>query len=465
MTDAALLDLESIAAAAIAAVRPEDLVPRRLGCHGGRLLLDGGGFVEPASTGGRIAIVGGGKAAAGIAAALEAVLAPASVAGADIDGLVSVPEGCGRRLSRVEVRETRPAAANLPTTRVVAATREMQTLLAGLDAADLAIVIVTGGGSALLESPVAGVALEDVIAVTAGLSAAGADIRELNTVRQTLSAVKAGGLARGCGAGRLVAVVLSDVIGDPLDLIASGPCLPVHADPAAALAILRRHGMLAVSTAVTRHLERSADGAVATTSESALVGGEWQTQRGCRVSHVLLGTNATAVAAAARQARERGFDVTVREASPVVETADAVGRRLAAEGLKIAARVAGDGRPRAVIEGGEAVVAVPRDHGVGGRNQQTVLAAIAALHGGGDVWPAGLVVASVGTDGEDGPTRAAGGVATAAVVARLHEAAIDVPAAVARCDSFSALAAADGLLHTGPTGTNVADVRIMLARP
>jgi hypothetical protein len=140
-------------------------------------------------------------------------------------------------------------------------------------------------------------------------------------------------------------------------------------------------------------------------------------------------------------------------------------RRLAAEATELCAAAARDGRPRAVIEGGEAVVAVPSDHGVGGRNQQTVLAAVEAWWCAGEPWPAGLAVASLGTDGEDGPTDAAGGIADDNVVQRLSDAGIDVARAVARCDAYPVLAAAGGLIRTGPTGTNVADVRIILARP
>lgn len=460
MTATARADLATIVEAAIAAVRPERLVPERIACRGGELLLDGVAFPERVSLGGRIVVIGGGKAAAGMAAAVEAVLAPAVAAGVDVQGLVSVPEGCGRALTRVEVRETRPAGVNLPTPAAVAATAEMRQAVARLGPDDLAIVLVTGGGSALLEEPRDGVALADLIAVTRVLAAAGADIRALNVVRQALSRAKAGGLARACGAGRLVALVLSDVIGDPLDLIASGPCMPVSSDPAAALAILRRHAAIDAVPHVTRFLDRAAAQAL----PRALAGicGAWTTPAGCRVSHVLLGSNATAVEAAAVAARAIGYDVTVRHAVPTTETAESVGHRLAVEGVGLHAAAVRDGRPRAVIEGGEAVVVVPRDHGMGGRNQQTVVAAAARWRESGGDWPRGLVIASLGTDGEDGPTDAAGGFVDAETAARLggDEA---VARALARCDAYPVLAAADGLIRMGQTGTNVADVRIVLA--
>jgi len=462
MTATARADLAHVVEAAIAAVRPETLVPRRIACHGGELLLDQEAFPEAVSLGGRIVVIGGGKAAAGMAAAVEAVLASAIASGTEMHGLVSVPEGCGRTLRRVEVRETRPAGVNLPTPTAVAATAEMRDAVARLGPDDLAIVLVTGGGSALLEEPCEGVALADLITVTRVVAAAGADIRELNVVRQALSRVKAGGLARSCNAGRLVALVLSDVIGDPLDLIASGPCMPVSPDPAAALAILRRRAVLDAVPEVTRYLDRAA--AQASPRESATARSAWTTPAGCRVSHVLLGSNATAVEAAAEAARGLGYDVTTRLATPASESADSVGRRFAVEAAELCAALGRDGRPRAVIEGGEAVVAVPRDHGIGGRNQQTVVAAAARWRQTGGDWPRGLVIASVGTDGEDGPTDAAGGLVDAGVADRLgsDEALVR---ALGRCDAYPALAAADGLILTGPTGTNVADVRIVLARP
>ncbi|MFM8379440.1 MAG: DUF4147 domain-containing protein, partial [Planctomycetia bacterium] len=289
-----------------------------------------------------------------------------------VAGLVSVPAGSGRSLGRIEVRETRPLGVNLPTPEVVAATREMLGLVAEAGPRDLVLAVITGGGSALLAAPRAGISLEEKIAVTRRLSEAGADIATLNAARREMSLVKGGGLARACGAGRLIALVLSDVISGDLAVIASGPC-----------------------------------------HDAAAVGGAWTTPRGCRVEQMIVGSNATAVDAAAAAAWDLGYEVAI-DAAVDGEPAEAEGRRLALRGLErlTAAR---DGRPRAVIAGGEATVRVPADHGLGGRNQQTVVAALAEVRAQAGDWPAGLLVASVGTDGEDGPTDAAGGVIDAAV--------------------------------------------------
>jgi hydroxypyruvate reductase len=470
MTAAARLrdDLTALSEAAIAAVLPEQLVARRLTVVADEFLLDGRPLDPPLLVGpGRIAVVGGGKAAAGLAAGLGAMLAAGGIAGGRIVGLVSVPEGAGREVDGVEVRETRAAAENLPTPAAVAATREMLALLATLGPHDLA-------------APRAGVSLEEKIALTRLLSAAGAGITELNLVRQAMSDVKGGGLARACAAGRLVVLVLSDVIGDPLEFIASGPCMRLAASAAAAVAVLERFGGTGAAPRLTALLraeaaradagKAAAGGSAPGTGTEAGTGpaaraGSWTTPRGCRVEHVLLGTNATAVTAAARAAERLGYEVTARPAaSAAQETADEVGRRLFRDGQALARAAAADGRPRAIVEGGEAVVRLPANHGHGGRNQQTAAAALAAGEQAGG-WPAGLLVASLGTDGEDGPTTAAGGFADANVVARVATLGLDAAAAVARCDALPLLEAAGGLIVTGPTGTNVADVRIVLARP
>ena len=446
MSDHALrADAEAIWTAAMRAVEPASLVSTRLSLEGidQQLLHDGRPLDPPVHFDAieRVVVVGAGKAAAGLAAGLERLLGPEILARHGVRGLVSVPAGCGRRLAAIEVRETRPAAANLPTPAVVQATQEMLDAISNLGPRDLVIALVTGGGSALLAAPREGISLDEKIAVTRRLSESGADIATLNAARRRLSLVKGGGLATACTAGRMLVVVLSDVIGDDLQVIASAPCMPpVPCMPAASRMPAG---------------QQAADGT-------------WTTPSGCRVSHLLLGTNATAVAAADDEARRRGYLV---QACPGVasvasdNTAESVGRHLAYEASALHAAVALDGRARAIITGGEATVVVPADHGLGGRNQQTVLAAVDQLEQEMPAWPQGVLIASVGTDGEDGPTDAAGGLADTEVIAAIREGRLDVPRALARCDAHPLLDAAGGLIRTGPTGTNVADLRIVLARP
>jgi glycerate 2-kinase len=424
-------DAEAIWTAAIQAVQPERLAAQRLSfARDGRLLRDGQPLVPPLQFDGvdRIVVVGAGKAAAGMAAAMERLLGPERLAQHRVTGLVSVPAGCGRRPAAIEVRETRPAKANLPTPAVVQATREIMMTVSQLGPHDLAIALITGGGSALLAAPREGISLDEKIAITRQLSESGADIATLNATRRGLSLVKGGGLAKACTAGNLLVLVLSDVIGDDLDVIASGPCMP---------------------------------------PEPSTPPGTWTTPGGCHVRHVIVGDNGTAVAAAAASAMQAGylFVQSVAGDGRQEASAEAVGARLAIDAVELMAAARRDGRPRALIVGGEATVTVPADHGLGGRNQQTVLAAIDAMQQTGAAWPAGLLIASVGTDGEDGPTDAAGGCADAAVVAEIARRDLDVSRAIARCDAYPLLAAAGGLIRTGPTGTNVADIRIVLARP
>ena len=417
----------------------------------------------------KIVVVGGGKAAAGMAAGIENMLGRQAIHEHCLQGLVSVPIGSGIQLSAIEVRETRPAAANLPTDASVAATHEMLVLLDSLGPKDLAIALISGGGSALMTMPREGVSLDEKVALTRFLSEAGADIDALNAVRQAASLVKAGGLARACRAGRLVVFVLSDIIGGTLDIIASGPCLPVPPRPKEVLAILERYGALRAGIAprlIERFVVDAASECDSTIFYSPL--GNWTTPRGCVVSHTLVGSNATAVQQAAMTARQRGYQVCragdQRPLSEATESAESVGARLAIEAVSLFAAAKQDGQPRAIIEGGESTVVVPAAHGKGGRNQQTVLAAIDAFQRSGTAWPVGLVIASIGTDGEDGPTDAAGACVDCDVVAALGEQGLDIAGAMDRCDAYPLLAAGGGLVHTGSTGTNVADLRIVLAR-
>jgi glycerate-2-kinase len=453
-------DAEAIWQAAIAAVEPQRLLAATAGDPIGPLPR------------GRIVVVGAGKGAAAMAAGMEALLSDRRFPSDRLSGLVSVPEGCGRKLARIEVRQTRPAGANLPTPRVVEATAGMLSMLGQLGPDDLAVALITGGGSALLAAPRDGLTLDDKITLARFLPAHGAGIVELNTVRRAASAVKAGGLARACRAGRLVVLVLSDVIGDPLDLIASGPCMPTPPDPPGALAILERFaaGPVVPRLAELLHADIAAE---ATCPPPGGTGPDWTTPAGCRVVHRIVGNNATAVEAAAAAARALGYAVDVRHAradrSAAEADAGAIGIGLAGEGLALAARAGGDGRPRAIIEGGEATVSMPVEHGAGGRNQQTVIVAAEAILGpapaGRDAWPGSLVIASIGTDGEDGPTDAAGAVVDRTVAARLALDRAALRLHLDRCDAHPLLDRAGALVRTGATGTNVADVRIVLARP
>lgn len=464
-------DLATIITAAVTAVLPERLITEQLTLSPSRdLLLCAGQPIafraDPLDLArvDRIVVVGAGKAAAGFAAGLEHVLGPTRLATHRVEGMVSVPAGCGRQLKQIEVRETRPPGSNLPTSAVLAATEAMLDKLAGLGPDDLAVVLITGGASALLEAPVEGISLEAITRLTDHLATNGADISSINTIRRVLSRVKGGGLAAACTAGRMLAVVLSDVLGDDLTTIASGPCLPAATDVEVITALLNRYEVPRDDCNLVLHAARHATATPQTTPP--LAQGHWTTPSGCQVQHLLLGRNATAVAAAATAATACGYEVTSANTVTVAEHANDTGRRLARKSRELVARCQQQGRPLAFIEGGEATVVVPADHGQGGRNQQTVLAAVQdSLTARENTWPDGLLLASFGTDGEDGPTAAAGGFSDQPVAAALAREPAALAQAIDRCDASPLLAATDGLIKTGPTGTNVADIRIILVQP
>ena len=395
---------------------------------------------------GRIAVVGAGKAGAGMAAGLEAALGEQVLADKHIAGWINVPADCVQQLSRVHLHAARPAGVNEPTAEGVAGAREIMRLVGELGPEDLCIALVSGGGSALLPLPLEAITLEDKLAVTRFLSAAGAPIDELNTVRKQLSRIKGGGLARACGAGRLVTLVISDVLGDPLDLIASGPTVPDPASPADALAILDRHGARAagISERVFAALAKPQQRPVVATA--------------CQVTNHVIGNNALAVAAAASAAQRLGYAPASVSATASEGAAEDVGRQLADAG--IAMGQAAD--PNCLVSGGEPTVRLVEAgrRGTGGRNQQLVLAAVERLQAAG---ARDVLILSGGTDGEDGPTDAAGAWADWSVIEAAQAQALDPADYLARNDAYHWFEPLGALLKTGPTHTNVCDVRVVLA--
>jgi SAM-dependent methyltransferase len=257
--------------AGVEAVRSDRLVRQTLRLDGSTLTI--GEQTVPLEQVGRIAVVGAGKAGAGMAAAVEEVLGPQWIEAKAVTGWVNVPDDCVRGLSRIHLHGARPAGVNEPTPAGAAGAAEILRIVQALGPEDLCLALISGGGSALMPAPVEGVSLADKLAVTRHLSAAGANIEELNTVRKQLSRLKGGGLARACRAGRLAALIISDVLGDPLEIIASGPTVEDSSTPEAALAILDRYQAKAagVPQAVfdylaarcrdnrTRHAPRDAD--------------------------------------------------------------------------------------------------------------------------------------------------------------------------------------------------------------
>ncbi len=234
-------DVLAIFAAAIDGVRSDQLVAENVRVDGGTLYV-ADATIELARVK-RIVVVGAGKAGAGMAAGLEKALGPELLTEKDVTGWVNVPAGCERSLSKIHLHPARPAGINEPTETGVEGTRKILELVRSCTADDLCLCLISGGGSALLPAPISGISLSDKQAITRLLSGAGANIEELNTVRKQLSQIKGGGFARACKSGRLISLIISDVIGDPLDIIASGPTVPNTTTANDALNVLQRLGL------------------------------------------------------------------------------------------------------------------------------------------------------------------------------------------------------------------------------
>lgn len=389
----------------------------------------------------RVVVVGAGKASGAMAEAVEEVLD-----GLPLEGLVAVKE---RREPGPRRIRTVESGHPIPDARGQAAAEEILRLAREAGPDDLVLCLISGGGSALTPAPVAGVTLGEKQAVTRLLLECGATINELNAVRKHLSRLKGGQLARAAHPAPVVSLLLSDVIGDPLDVIASGPTAPDPTTFGDALAILDRFGLRGrLPPSVRAHLEAGARGEVEDTPKpgDAVLAG---------VTNAVIGNNGLVVEAAVAEARRLGL-------TPCLLT-----RRLQGEAREVARVFAAlldetargglvAGRPACLIAGGETTVTI-RGSGTGGRCQEFALALVSELAGMRDV-----VVLAAGTDGSDGPTDAAGAVVDSATLGRARERELDVQGALQDNDSHRFFAALDDLVRTGPTGSNLMDVYLGL---
>ena len=398
----------------------------------------------------RIVVVGAGKAGAGMAAGIEAALGN-DLVDSKVLGWVNVPTDCIRSLQRIHLHGARPAGVNEPTVEGVYGSEKILELVASLKEDDLCIVLISGGGSALLPAPAVGISLEDKLAVTRYLMLSGATIQELNTVRKRLSRIKGGGLLRAAKAGQLVSLIISDVPGDPLDIIASGPTVCDDGSAQAALDVLEKFAGRSdqnqrVPASVWNILEEQAR-AVPTPIVSTTL---------CR--NLVIGNNKTAVDAAAAKAQGLGYDVRILGIDRQGIACE-IGIELAEHCLE--ARNESRRQGICFVAGGEPVVKLaattkPRK---GGRNQEVALSACCRLMNE-DV--CGIVVLSGGTDGEDGPTDAAGAAFDESIQALIRSRGLDPEDFLAINDSYTFFDQLGGLLKTGPTHTNVMDLQIAL---
>ncbi len=389
----------------------------------------------------RILVLGAGKASAAMAKALERVLGR-RISG----GLVNVKYGHTAPLRRIELNE---CGHPVPDEAGVEGARRIAAMAAEAGERDLILCPISGGGSALMPLPAEPVTLDEKQETTRLLLACGATIHEINAVRKHISAIKGGQLSRLAWPAAVVALMLSDVIGDDLDVIASGPTAPDASTFADAIRILERYGILSrVPAAVRERLERGARGEIPETPKPGA-------PELARTQNVIVGSNRLAAEAALARARELGYRTLLLSTFVDGETRE-IARMHAAIAREIHASRRPVKPPACILSGGETTVTL-KGRGLGGRNQEFVLAAALAI--------AGLprtVALSAGTDGTDGPTDAAGAVADGRTVERARKMGLDAQARLDENDSYRFFEPLGDLVKTGPTNTNVMDLRVLL---
>jgi glycerate-2-kinase len=426
-------DARSLMEAALDAVDPARLVEEAL-------------YARPlqAAPGGGIVVLAVGKAARGMAEGAHRALGKRIT-----HGIVLAPGGSLGQVPRGFV--THRGGHPLPDGDGVHGARAIAEAARRAGPEDRLLVLLSGGGSALLTLPDGQVSLEDVREVTRLLLLSGAPIEELNAVRKHLDQLKGGGLARIAMPARVRGLLLSDVVGDPPDVIASGPLSPDPSTFAGAIAVLEhREVWERVPASVREHLLFGREGQIPETpkpGDPPFTG----------VETAVIGNVARAVAGAAFRARALGYDVHVHSVELTGE-ARQVGQELARLGRRIREAASPVAPPAVLIAGGETTVVV-RGDGKGGRNQEVALAAALELDGVNR-----LLVASLATDGVDGPTDAAGAVASGSTLRRARQAGLDPRGSLERNDAYPFFDGLGDLIVTGPTGTNVMDLMLVIVR-
>jgi glycerate 2-kinase len=430
-----------VLAAALAAVEPGQAVRNALSLHGTTLRIGERAYTLTDVR--RALVIGAGKASAPMAAAVEDVLSGA----VPVDGLVTVRYGHVAPTRAVTIRE---AGHPVPDAAGVDATKEIERSLVEAAAEDLVVCVISGGGSALLTLPEAGISLEDLQLTTDALLRSGATINEINTVRKHLDRVKGGGLVGLAAPAPVLTLVLSDVVGNPLDAIASGPTVADSTTWADAAAVLDRFELWdVVPSAVKARLIDGRQGRLEDTPKP----GDPRLES---THTVVVGSNLLACQAAAAEAERQGLRSLVLTTFIEGEARE-VGRVMAGLLREVDASGHPLPRPCCLIAGGETTVTV-RGRGAGGRNQELALSAALALHGVPNV-----LLASIGTDGNDGPTDAAGAWADGSTLERAASLGLNASQALADNDSYAFFNRLGNLIKTGPTNTNVNDIVLLFA--
>lgn len=399
--------------------------------------------VYPLSRFRRILVAGAGKASAAMAADLENIL------GSRIKvGWVNVKYGHGRKLKRIQIQE---CGHPIPDEAGVEGARKIKEGISHLREDDLLIFLISGGGSALLPCPVPEITLEEKQATTHALLQCGAAIQEINTLRKHLSLLKGGGLARIAYPATIISLILSDVIGDPLDAIASGPTVPDPTTFEDCAKILNRYELWGkIPSSVVSYIREG----LARKREETLKKGDGAFKK---VYNLVVANNLLAMKAAEKAAKALGYHTLILSSLVEGET-----REVAKVHAAIAKEVLLSGNPvpppACILSGGETTVTM-KGNGKGGRNQEFALAAAMEIAGWREI-----VILSAGTDGTDGPTDAAGAFADGQTVNRGKNKDLDPWSYLERNDSYHYFEKIKGLFITGPTGTNVMDLRILLIK-
>ncbi len=425
--------------AGLHAVDPADAMTRYVRVEGERLYVADTQYDLTAYQ--HIYVVGGGKAGASMSRAVEEILGE-RVSG----GWVNVKYEHLAPTQRITIHE---AGHPVPDEAGVAGTRRIIDLLESATAHDLVLCVLSGGGSALLPAPAEGITLEEKQAVTKLLLHCGATIDEINTIRKHISVIKGGQMAKIAFPATLTTLILSDVISDPLDMIASGPTVPDSGTFDDCLTVFETYDIRGdIPSSILERIQKGAAGEIADTPKSGDPIFE-------KTDNLIVASNRLAASAAADKARELGYQTLILSTSVEGETKEvakvhtAIMKEILQSGNPLT-------RPACVISGGETTVTI-QGNGLGGRNQEFVLAAASEI--------AGLthsVVLSAGTDGTDGPTDAAGAIADGQTIVRAGELHLDPMVYLRNNDSYHFFEALGDLMKTGPTNTNVMDLRILL---
>jgi hydroxypyruvate reductase len=434
-------DALAIFQAALESVDSARVVNQHLQLEKGSLTVGGKSYILDEFE--NIYVIGAGKASAAMAQAVENRLS-----GRITSGLINVKYGHSRPLKTIAVQE---AGHPVPDRAGMNGSEQIMRLLEGTSKNDLVIVLISGGGSALLPLPAEGLELEDIQKTTQVLLEVGANIDEINTIRKHISRVKGGWLAKQAYPAAVVSLILSDVIGDHLESIASGPTAPDSSTFSDCLAVVEKFG-------IQRRIPRRVFDFIAL----GLKGKKEETVKPedpvfQRVQNVIVGSNIQAVRAARKKALNLGYNSLILSSAIEGETRE-VAKVFAAVAKEIISSANPLSSPACLISGGETTVTI-RGRGLGGRNQEFVLASAIAIDGLDNI-----VILSCGTDGTDGPTDAAGAIADGRTLERARNRGLKADEFLSDNDSYHFFQALDDLILTGPTFTNVMDIRLILVK-